>query len=191
MEEYLAKEGRKLPRRTASPFTANYRLETDTTLELCDTKAAYYLALIGVLRWMVELGRVDICVEASLLSSHMALPWEGHLLQLYQVFAFLKSHHNFEMVFDPSELEIDRSLFVRQDWAATVYGDSSKEELPANMPESRGQGFIMSAYVDSDHADDVATRRSRTGFLVFLNSALIFWMSKKQTSIETISYGSE
>ena len=140
---------------------------------------------------MVELGRVDICVEASLLSSHMALPREGHLLQLYQVFAYLKSHHNFEMVFDPSELEIDRSLFVRQDWAATVYGDSLEEELPVNMPESRSQGFIINAYVDSDHAGNVATIWSRTGFLVFFNSALIFWMSKKQTDIETSSFGSE
>ena len=191
VEEYLSKEGRKLPRRAASPFAANYRPETDTSPELCDTKASYYMALIGVLRWMVELGRVDICVEVSLLSSHMALPREGHLLQLYQVFAYLKSHHNSEMVFDPSEPVIDRSLFVRQDWSATVYGNNLKEELPANMPESRGQGFVMSAYVDSDHAGDVATRRSRTGFLVFLNSALIFWMSKKQTGIETSSFGSE
>ncbi len=150
------------------------------------------MALIGVLRWMVELGRVDICVEVSLLSSHMTLPREGHLLQLYPVFAYLMSYrNNSEIVFDPSAPEIDRSLFMRQDWAATAYGDGLKEELPANMPESIGQGFIMSGYIDSDHADDVATRRSRTGFLVFLNSALIFWMSKKQTSIETISYGSE
>ena len=51
--------------------------------------------------------------------------------------------------------------------------------------------MTMSAYVDSDHAGDSLTRRSRTGFLVFLNCALIFWMSKKQTSIETSSFGSE
>ena len=91
VEEYLAKEDRKLPTRAASPFLARYRPETDTTPELCHTKASYYMALIGVLRWMVELGRVDICVEVSLLSSRMALPREGHLLQLYQVFAYLKS----------------------------------------------------------------------------------------------------
>ena len=49
----------------------------------------------------------------------------------------------------------------------------------------------MTCYVDSDHAGDNVTRRSRTGFLVFLQSAPIYWMSKKQTSIETSSFGSE
>ncbi len=124
------------------------------------------------------------------LKSHGS-PSEGNLLQLYQVFAYLKSHHNSEIVFDPSEPEIGRSLFVRQDWAATVYGDSLEEELPVIVPEGRGQGFIINAYVDSVLAGDVATMRSRTGFLVFLNSALIFWMSKKQTGIETSSFSSE
>ncbi len=49
----------------------------------------------------------------------------------------------------------------------------------------------MSAYVDADHAGDKLTRRSRTGFIVFLNMSPIFWHSKKQTSVETSSFGSE
>jgi len=49
----------------------------------------------------------------------------------------------------------------------------------------------MRAFVDSDHAGDSTTRRSRTGFLVCLNSALMYWLSKKQTAIETSSFGSE
>ena len=59
------------------------------------------------------------------------------------------------------------------------------------MPQTRGSGFVMRAYVDVDHAGDSITRRSRTGFLVYLNSAPIYWMSKKQTSVETSSFGSE
>ena len=59
------------------------------------------------------------------------------------------------------------------------------------MPAARGLGFVMRAFVDADHAGDTVTRRSRTGFLVYLNMAPIFWMSKKQTSIETSSFGSE
>ena len=59
------------------------------------------------------------------------------------------------------------------------------------MPEPRGQGFVMRAKVDADHASDTVTRRSRTGFLVYLNSAPIYWWSKKQTSVESSSFGSE
>ena len=50
----------------------------------------------------------------------------------------------------------------------------------------------MRAFVDSNHAGDEVTRRSRTGFLVFLNSAPVYWwLSKKQTSCETSMLGSE
>ena len=59
------------------------------------------------------------------------------------------------------------------------------------MPEPRGQGFTMRAKVDADHALDTITRHSRTGFLVYLNCALIYWWSKKQNSMESSSFGSE
>jgi hypothetical protein len=52
-------------------------------------------------------------------------------------------------------------------------------------------GFTMSAYVDADHATDSMTRRSRTGFLVYLNRAPIYWNSKKQAGVETSSFGSD
>ena len=45
--------------------------------------------------------------------------------------------------------------------------------------------------MDVDFACDSLTRRSRTGFLVMVNSAPIYWMSKKQTSVETSSFCSE
>jgi len=66
-----------------------------------------------------------------------------------------------------------------------------KETLPPNMPEPRGLGFVMRTFVDVDHATDSMTCKPRTGFLVFLNSAPIYWMSKKQTCVETSSFGFE
>ena len=50
---------------------------------------------------MVELGRVDVCLEVSMMSSHLALPREGHLEQVLHIFAFLKKYHNTELVYDP------------------------------------------------------------------------------------------
>ena len=46
-------------------------------------------------------------------------------------------------------------------------------------------------FVDADHAGEEVTKRSRTGYIVFLNNAPIYRFSKKQTSCKTSMYGSE
>ena len=46
-------------------------------------------------------------------------------------------------------------------------------------------------WVDSDHAGDKITRRSRTGYFIFLNTALINWLGKKQATIEGSVFGAE
>ena len=44
-------------------------------------------------------------------------------------------------------------------------------------------------YVNSDHAGEMETQRSRTGFLIYMNKSLVKWLSKKQPSIETSVFG--
>ena len=107
--------GQKLPSRAEIPIQADYRPELDMSPELGPRDAAYYQSLIRVLRWMVELGRIDICLETSIMSSHTVLPREGHLEQVYHIFSYLKKYHNTELVFDPSEPEIEGSMFERRD----------------------------------------------------------------------------
>ena len=59
------------------------------------------------------------------------------------------------MVCDPSDPVIDLNEFEARDWASSKFGHVEGEEaiLP-NTPEPRGQGFIVSAKVDADHASD-------------------------------------
>ena len=195
VEEHLQKDPDnrwKLPRKADTPMSTNYRPELDVSQELEPDEASYYQSLIGILRWIVELGRVDICLEVSMLSSHLVLPREGHIEQVLHIFAHLKKYHNTELVCDPSDPVIDESLYEAKDWASSEFGHiGGKEEVPPNMPEPRGMGFVISAKVDADHASDTVTRRSRTGFLVWVNSSLVCFMSKKQTTVETSSFGSE
>ncbi len=100
-----------------TPLSNGYRPEIDMSPELESADASYYHSLIGVLQWMVEHGCVDICIEVSMMSSHLALPLTGHLKEVLHIFAYLKQHHNSEMVFDPTPVQFDRSLFERQDWS--------------------------------------------------------------------------
>jgi hypothetical protein len=129
-------------------------------------------------------------MEVSAMASMMAMSHEVHLDQLFHIFAFLKGNHNGVMVFDPTEPTIDETLFPDQDWSATPYADST-EEIPTNLCEPRGVSMTMRAFVDLDHATNTTNRWSWTGFIVFLNSAPIYWYLKKQTSVETSSFGSE
>ena len=67
-------------------------------------------------------------------------------------------------------------------------------ERRSNPPTCLNEGGLVLSCklkVDADHAGDTVTRRSRSGFLVFLNCSLIYWTSKKQTSIESSFFGSE
>jgi hypothetical protein len=193
IERYLASKdnemGKKLKTKVRSPWPSGYEPELDTSVELNAKDANYYQHLVGVLHWIVELGRVDVITEVSMLSSYLANPRDGHMDAALHLYSWLKSHHNARLVLDPTIPKIEQSTFVRRDWDR-YYGDV-KEELPPDMPKPLGQAVDLRLYVDSSHANDKVHRRSRTGFFVFLNSALIQWCSKKQATIESSVFGAE
>ena len=191
VEDYIDRnlEGRKLKRSPTYSWPTNYTAKDDESPELPPTLASYYQHLIGILHWIVELGRVDLVTEVSLLASQMAMPRQGHLDAALRVVAHLKSRSNARMVFDPTYPDIYHQSFNRQDWVH-FYGDV-KEAIPTNAPEPRGKDIDLRLMVDSDHAGDKVRRRSRTGFYIFLNSALIAWISRHQPTIETSVFGAE
>ena len=133
VEDYLRKKGKCLPKHTSAPWLNDYIPELDISPELEPAEAAHYQSLIGILRWIVELGRADITAEASLMASCLALPRQGHLGVVYQIFAYLKTKHNAEMIFDPSEPNIDENQFEKQNWNSSVFQDT-KEIIPNNVP---------------------------------------------------------
>ena len=99
---------------------------------------------------------------------------------LFHIFGYLKTHHNAELVYDPSDLIIDESRSEQKDWASSKFGHvEGKEEKPTNALEPRGFGFTIRAKVNADHTTNTTTRRLRSGFMVYINSAPVYWMSKK------------
>jgi len=137
----------------------------------------------------MELGRVDVIAEVSILSSYLASPQDGHMDAALHLYSYLKQKHNARLILDPTPPVINQKIFIKREWNH-VYGDV-KEELPPDMPKPLGDIVDLRLYVNSSHANDKVNRRSQTGFFVFLNSALIQWMSKKQPTIETSVFGAE
>ena len=136
---------------------------------------------MGMLRWMIELGRIDILHESSLLSQYMAAPRSGHLQQALNIFKYIK--HNITsgwFIFDPLDFDIDwvpirpdeLHPIEREKAMKELYPDS-EDMLPPKMPEPRGKSVNINVFVDSDHAGNVVTRRSHTGIMIFVNMAPI------------------
>jgi Reverse transcriptase (RNA-dependent DNA polymerase) len=101
---YLKHYNLKFPTKVSSPFPTGYRPEMDMTPTLKEEDASYYQSQIGVLRWIVEIGRGDIIVEVLLLASRqLALPREGghDMAQIFHCYAYLKIRRNGCLVFDP------------------------------------------------------------------------------------------
>ena len=59
----------------------------------------------------MELGRVNINTEVSMLASQMALPREGHLEAVFHIFAYLKRKYNSRMVSDPTYPNVNMNDF--------------------------------------------------------------------------------
>ena len=189
VEEVLGRTNQRLPAKCGTILKSGYQPELDTSQELKQDGLQRYQELIGMLRWAVELGRVDILLETALMFSHLALPRQGHLEQLYHIFGYLKANPKRNLFFDPQHRKVDERAFKEYDWY-NFYRDA-KERLPSDMPQPCGRLVSTHCFIDSDHAGDKVTHRSPTGILIFMNRAPIIWYSKRQNTVETSTFGSE
>jgi hypothetical protein len=188
-EAQLDEQGLRLKTKVSTTLPSGYRPEMDISEELNAKGANRFQEMIGILRWSVELGRIDIATPVALLSSFLAAPRRGHLEAVYHVFAYLKAHDRSKIVFDDNTVDWDSTKFAKVDW--TDFYPDATEPIPPNAPEPRGKPVQINCFVDADHAGNKVTRRSHSGILIYLNSAPIDWYSKRQNTVESSSFGSE
>jgi hypothetical protein len=118
----MVKEGRKLPKKAPTPMSSTYKPEADVSPELSQEMAYYYSYQVGGLSWNIEMWRLDITTEVSMLTAHMA-PSEGHLNSVFHVFAYLKNKHSARLIYDPSYSRIEANAFRSdKEWRA-FYGE--------------------------------------------------------------------
>ena len=126
-----------------------------------------------------------------MLSSHQACPRVGHMEQLLHIFAFIKRKPKLSLYFDHAYPRIDESSFNHNIEPFKEHYRDAEDEEPFNQPQPRGRSVIMTAYVDASHAANKVTRRSHSGFVIFLNKAPISWYSKRQNTVESSTFSSE
>ena len=186
VEESLSKKGLPFLTQCYTPLPSDYRPELKTSAKRKSECIQIYQELVGVLRWAVELGRVNILLEASPMSTYMAMPREGHFKQLYRIFGYLKLYQKRKIAFDPQHPYISEQMFQHYYWH-NFYRDAA-EAIPGDMPEPRGNPMTTHCFADASHGSNRATRRSQTGKLIFCNKAPMMWYSKRQNTVEASTF---
>ena len=139
---------------------------------------------------MVDLGRVDIVVEMSHISSLLAIPHKGHMASALKIMSYLRIKHNSRLVLDPSYSDIEISELKSDDNWTAFYGDS-EEAKPHNAPKLLSKEIDPIMFVYSNHSEDKTNFRSCTGYMIFMNMSMIDWNTKKQATVKGDIIGSE
>jgi hypothetical protein len=159
VNDLLKEDGRELQtgkRHGQTPLPTGYQPETDVSSELDDEQASRYLQLIGILRWVIELGQIDIYYEVAMMSQYSATPRTGRIEAVYHIFLYLTKHDKSRIVFDASPPNLNlTNQQVDADWRS-FYGDL-KEEDPKHMPEPFGRSVNISCFTDANHAMESST----------------------------------
>ena len=103
--------GKRLPSKASTLLTRGYRPELDQSRKLNAEQLNYFQGLIRVLHWICELGRLNILMPVSMLSHYLVSAREGHLEQVFHIFAYLKAHENSTMVLDDTEPDFEWTTF--------------------------------------------------------------------------------
>ena len=153
------------------PVESGYRPELDETDTLDDYKANYYQSLIGILQWVVELGRIEIAFEVSTMAQFNCNPRTGHLRNTLRIFIWLKGHIKSKLVMDCRKRDMDQFDFPEYNW--TCYYPCAAEVIPDDMPCPLGESVQNTVFANASFAANMVTRKSVTGILTFVNGSPI------------------
>ena len=87
-EEAIEHRGYEMPTKTLTPFSHIYSPEIDITSELDADDTKLCQKWVGILRWAVDLGQLDIYLEVSLISSHVANHRRVHIKEILHISAY-------------------------------------------------------------------------------------------------------
>ncbi len=174
----------------SSPLEKGDHPEVDTS-ELCTPEdTSKYQSLIGSLQWLISLGRFDVATAVMSLSSFRAAPRVGHLERAKRVCCYAIGLKHAAIRFRVKEPDFSSIPIPDYDWSYSVYGNP-QEDIPKDAPEPLGNYVQLSHFVDANLMHCLLTGRSVTGVLHFMNQTPMDWFTKKQSTAETATFGSE
>lgn len=148
-----------------------------------------YQSMVGDMQWAVSLGCIDIYCATMMIGGFRAAPRKGHLDRARRVYVYLRNYKRTSIKFRTDCPNYEKYQYVKPDWGKIYY--PCKEDIPTDMPMPRGKDVVVTTFKDANLLLDYVTGRSVTGIIHMLNKTPIDWFCKKQSTVETSTYGSE
>ena len=119
-----------------------------------------------------------------------AQPWKGHLDRAKRIVGYLLFLPDGAIRFRTGEPDFSSLKDQEYDWTRSVYSGAC-EQIPNDIPKPLGKHVQTTHYVDANLHHDLAAGKAVTAALHFLNQTPIDAYTKRQSTVETATYGSE
>ena len=119
-----------------------------------------------------------------------ALPRNGHLDRAKRIVGYLLFLPDSAIRFRTGEPDFSSLKDQEYDWTRSVYSGAC-EQIPHDIPKPLEKHVQTTHYVDANLHHDLATGKAATAALHFLNQTPIDAYTKRQSTVETATYGSE
>ena len=179
-----------MPKEFNSPLEPGDHPELDTSELLDNDGIKKYQSLIGALQWAISLCRYDINCAVMTMGRFRTAPRKGHLERVKRIVGYLKKYDAGAIRFRTCEPDYSHLVEPNVDWTYSVYGNVT-EDIPPDIPKPLGKSVVLTCYVDANLLHDMVTGRSAMGIMHMLNQTPVDFMSKRQDTVETATYGSE
>ena len=174
-----------------TPFSEEYHPELDTSELLSPPEISKYKSLIGSGNWLITLGRFDVQYAISSLSQYSMVSRHGHIVALHHVFGYLAKYPSAMILIDIDDAPIRSECVVTKGQNWIEFYPDAEEDVPVDALDPIGNKAKIAVFVDADHASNKVTRRSVTGLVLLLNNTPLVWVSKRQKTVESSTYGSD
>jgi len=124
------------------------------------------------------------------LSSFRPAPRQGHLDRVMRIYGYLAKFQNATIRIRTGMPDLS-GLSIREfDWDNSPYR-GAKEDLPKDLPKALGKHIRLSSFADANLMHCKITGKAVTAVLHFVNQTPYDWFSKRQSTVETATYGAE
>ena len=124
------------------------------------------------------------------MSRFRTAPRQGHMDRLKRIYAYTIRTRDYATRFRTDQPDYSLTTRTKFDWTYSVYGDVH-EILPDDMPDPLGEAVVTITTIDANLNHCLATGKSLTGSLHYVNKTPVDWYCKKQATVEIATYGSE